>query len=1035
MSDEPRRSRLPDWAVEVLAEAPEGPRAVSIQEQHGQPAWPLFVEAATVSSFLPRDLLPGVLEGAERKEAEKAVLRFAELSHDEEVTRWSLTRDARRAVLASCEASEIAGAVARTTRHSADPVNAALREIVSGKKGIDLHSLDIHTLEAMRLASAWVSGITQLTVPSAEELDRHIELKRVLAPFERMTHKTGRHDRFFGRGEELEALREYVGVIAADSIGRRVKRAVKAVKRVWTGRNPMSIWGTGGVGKTTLIAKFMLEHAQAAASKFPFAYLDFDRSTLSVGNPAGLLSEMCRQVAAQFHEIAKPMADLRGQLAGLQRSVDPSSTISLVSSLAYEFRKRIDETLTNAGPFLLVFDTFEVVQCGADQLQDLEYLVYSLHGNDNWKRLRLIISGRAHVKSFLGETEALEIGALDLEGSAKMLEALARDAGKPIDIEEAERLVQAISKVLRDPTNDGVRPLRLRLIGDLFEKETESGPVIVQSLLDELAKPVGEQTKLGRVLIEGILVRRILGHVRDPRVRALADPGLVVRRITKDVILHVMTQGTAKPNPDRDADAAPLTEPDETPQPWTIDDSEAQDIFEAFEREVALVERDGDALRHRQDVRREMLLLIEGSKPKAFRHLHQLAYDFLRADEKDAGSPGEAAYHGLWLGKPLPELDELWKRTTRDPGIDPDEFPPGSPANRYLRAKQNRPLTADEVTLLPLDLQLDWLLLRRNEMLATVRNLEDVAIVREIAGKDWKRLDNAPVLAAMAARMLYRAGMWNDAMTLLRRHVKPRKPPGDDADISMLRTWTTILAKSDIGNELGWTLEKFTISDPLIETELIAHAAIGLRRSASYLGTWSRFQKLVGGVSATLWRREPRILRLAIACGLDIPDELFETYVNLTVYLPRDRSVVEILFRIFGGKVGIEDVNDIWDGRKEELLKLRDGRFVLRRLAAADYSDWTVPFGNALTRGFDEHHKAILRAVKKVFSKRRIAEAERLVASGDGHSLVQTMMTEGCLMDFAAALSPQVSNARVPSSAPEIANALVQWHRKLVDQS
>ena len=68
------------------------------------------------------------------------------------------------------------------------------------------------------------------------------------------------------------------------------------VARTISGRAPFVIWGVGGVGKTTLISKFMLEHAEAAVGHYPFAYLDFDRNTISARRPSGLLMEMCLQV-------------------------------------------------------------------------------------------------------------------------------------------------------------------------------------------------------------------------------------------------------------------------------------------------------------------------------------------------------------------------------------------------------------------------------------------------------------------------------------------------------------------------------------------------------------------------------------------------------------------------------------------------------------------------------------------------------------------------------------------------------------------
>ena len=63
---------LPDWmraalgkAVRMAAPPKLDPAVVS-----SRPSWPLLVDAAVVSAFLPRDLAPEALEGAARGEAD-----------------------------------------------------------------------------------------------------------------------------------------------------------------------------------------------------------------------------------------------------------------------------------------------------------------------------------------------------------------------------------------------------------------------------------------------------------------------------------------------------------------------------------------------------------------------------------------------------------------------------------------------------------------------------------------------------------------------------------------------------------------------------------------------------------------------------------------------------------------------------------------------------------------------------------------------------------------------------------------------------
>jgi hypothetical protein len=112
--------------------------------------------------------------------------------------------------------------------------------------------------------------------------------------------------------------------------------------------------------------------------------------------------------------------------------------------------------------------------------------------------------------------------------------------------------------------------------------------------------------------------------------------------------------------------------------PWNLSLAESRNIFEAFKREVSIVEIDNDVLWHRQDVRREMLPLLMVRK-KRFRLLHELAWTYYTAQVKaqpdDLGAAAEAIYHGLWLDKSDTELDALWPEDASfNPRIDAEEF-------------------------------------------------------------------------------------------------------------------------------------------------------------------------------------------------------------------------------------------------------------------------------------------------------------------------------------------------------------------------
>jgi DNA-directed RNA polymerase specialized sigma24 family protein/DnaJ-domain-containing protein 1 len=1038
--------QLPGWAREVLQSMAAGAPQPAVSAYLGHPGWPLFVAAALVVEFVPRDLVPDELSGSERRAAERELLCFAEPTRQLEGVRWSLTREARREVLASSDASQIAAAAQRTSGSFHDPLTVALRDCILGTRKRNLASMTAEELEVTRVAVTWLRGLRNVDLPRLEELDRRIALQRLLAPFERMIGRVDfrrgrtRPDRFFGRREEMEDLRAYVDVVAADTLGATLVRAAKRVQRVFTGRQPKVVWGSGGVGKTTLVAKFMLEHARAKSS-FPFAYLDFDRSTISARNRAGLLAEMCSQVAAQFEQLASPLTALHDTLAVLARRVDVNADADSLTALlphARSFRRIIDDAFPSSTPFLLVFDTFEIVQYGPDQVVALEKLITAFTGGDAdaWPRLRLILSGRQAVPEFLGSVEELRLGALDRQGSAEMFAALAADAGKPISRDEALLLVQAIVKHVPDPTNTGVRPLRLRLIGDLFREGSESGAAVVKGLLDDLAKPPGEQGAVGRALVDGILIRRILNHVRDPRVGALADPGLVVRRITPAVIRDVMTRGTAAPV-DGAAETA-ANDPEEI-TPWIVDDAKARDIFSAFARELTLVDREGDALRHRQDVRQDMLPLIHVHRPRGFARIHRLAYDHFRvqalADRADTISAAEAIYHGLWLRKPYEDLETLWpKGAAFDPRIDPREFPEESKENVYLRAKKRAPLTPAEIAQLPSPIAAEWLVARGDALLSQQRLEPAVAEIRAAGGEQCAAFDAFPDVAAIAARVLYRAGLWSEAASLLRRHLaRSFATPRREASVSILRLWATLLAKTGAEPEQLARLLPFvaTLGDPMVRVEILAHITLGLedsreRRSLSDVARGMVIDEALR-IRQSTWRRELRILRLVLATRCRGAERLARTYLSECDRLAHDPKVLGIIGRWRGQPFEERDFDRIVVNERPLLLK--GMRFEdVPQIAGSDHSDWIVPFGNALTRDFDRYRRAIDKALRGFAPADVAPHVQRAVKTHDGNSLLEVVVERGMLR-IAQEIRASAPHGTYPQSAAQMADVLLRWHR------
>lgn len=1093
----PDSSELPPWlrlALEAsqrtaqpgdVAPAPDP----SITGLHETPAWNLLLDAALASSFLPRELAPGHLDGEARAQAERSVLDFADPIQYPDGVRWMLTAKARTQALEAGSVEEVAETARLATDRFADGVSAALRRYAS-MESPSVEQEDLSTLEAERTALSMLAGVPGL--PSLEDLDRNVQLRRLLAGFERMTGASGsgKPDRVFGRDSDVGSLRNFVDVVPIGGLAANIGRAVRSVKRGLLGSPPFTIWGTGGVGKTTLMAKFMLEHAHAATDSYPFAYLDFDRSTVSARDPVGLLTEMCRQVGVQFRELSQALGELVSALGETARRLGAYSVAagSAVREHQQRFRSIVDAYLerqeslfSRSRPILLVFDTFEVVQYSSEDLKALEVFVENFAHSDEsrlWPRLRLVIAGRRPVEHFLGKVSQHPLGPLDESGATLMLVTLASDIRLTLGENDARRLVKALAKAGGNP-KEGVHPLRLRLVGEVFrhsldeahrENRTLDGEVLVDSLIQDLSKADSEITG---TLINGFLVRRILNHLIDDDVRALADPGLVVRLITPTVIRNVLARATAKP-----VKGQPDTSDNIDFAPWDLTPADADRIFAAFQKEVTLVDSDPPALRFRQDVRREMIPLIKSRRPNRFRRLHDEAWTYFSelADRNpaDFSSAGEAVYHGLWAkDMALEKLDAYWRRDSAfQPRIDPEEFETGTLASLYLTAKMGGRLKPEEVKELGSSLAWEWLVGQSETLLQGSPMTEVAASVRAAVGDDLERVQADPVLAANVSRLLFRTGEWGDAAEVARQQLgtirssmippiaaNPWVPPGPwtVTATSVLRTWLTIIAKCQTGEDITSFKEPINyVADPLVKAELICHVALatepGFRIEAG-------LDEVVSRVESSRWLSEPRILRLVILAGK--PNSgLLQNYFESLERLPRDEwlhyTLRDIIRDCYGEALSsdteriheqlmetdaddpnyFESLDRLFHADRQPLLKACENLEMLPGLISiviADHSDWIWPLQFSLDRWFRTDPKSIDMILRRAETQLSRSQ-QKSFSKVTGGDVVSAALDAGKLLQLAEVLSKLESPRSLggyPDDARGIADALLRWDRKL----
>jgi hypothetical protein len=513
-------------------------------------------------------------------------------------------------------------------------------------------------------------------LPPLAEVERALARRSAVAVFEHLVDRD-----FVGRDGELQMLEEQLQFDGP-------------------GRERLVISGAGGVGKTALIGRFLIDHAEAPERGwFPFTYLPFDSETLDIREPFTLLVAMAAQLDTQAGSLhsASPkvealreslrlfgivVANYRDQRFSLQRRASEyavrgeriesltSADTQLYDSFGYVLMSAsLAQPEPWAVPVLLVFDTFEeVVYRAAEDL--LGFWSMLDHLQDRVPQLKIILAGRGELERSLGfryPAISLRLDNLEHDDAVRLLTRLGVE-----DIATARAVADQV----------GGNPLSLRLAAGVAHAE-HPGPGGLEGLSVQ---------DIGADLVRGQLYRRLLDHIHDENVRVLAHPGMVLRRVTPAIIKDVLVP------------ACDLED---------VDDDGARELFDGLRREQALVSIEGDgSLRYREEVRRPMLELIQRDLPKQVRRIHSYA-----------------VRHYWPLGAPTDRAEELYHRMLlREPGYVLD--------GRWLVGVEQ--YLASAVDELPPE-QLRWLAGRMSiELPPEVYRLADVA--------EWERLIGRKVM-------------------------------------------------------------------------------------------------------------------------------------------------------------------------------------------------------------------------------------------------------------------------------------------------
>ncbi|MBX3738956.1 MAG: hypothetical protein KF715_19845 [Candidatus Didemnitutus sp.] len=500
--------------------------------------------------------------------------------------------------------------------------------------------------------------------PSMATLKRDLARARIIAPFHRLAG-----DHFVGRKQELDKLADHVGALPPSGWGSRARRASDSLFDTFRPRPPLMLHGPGGVGKSSLLARFILDHmgtGEREETPLPFVYLDFDRRTIDPLRPATLLAEAAAQLLTQFPE-RMPMQEKlwsKHLLASSEAFSDSDASYSertyYLDRLVIErFAEQLEDAFRGSPqPILWVLDTFEEVQAkGEAAVEGIWQFIRAISAET--KRVRFVISGRAPAAGRLTtlEPRKMELGEFDREAAAMLLQRMVEGSVADGGRDDAWRIAGLV----------GGSPLALRMAARLIRDEGWSS-------LDEFRTGSFGFLRLQSEKIQAQLFHRILEHLPKESLRRLAFPGLLVRRITPEVITEVLAGPCglmiSRPNG-------------------------ARRLFAELGRRLDLVmvnESDG-SLSHRPDVRRLMMPAIAESDPRLVRRIHERAVRYY-SERTGVTARAEEIYHRLQLGESSAILDRRWR-----PNVGPlltgslEELPPAGQV--YLARKLDLPLSPE----------------------------------------------------------------------------------------------------------------------------------------------------------------------------------------------------------------------------------------------------------------------------------------------------------------------------------------------------
>jgi hypothetical protein len=541
--------------------------------------------AALVSYFDPRAIMPSKLGSETRRAALSRLADDSDEVRQENRVYWQLKPEVRLRILADILASGDSSMadlarLAKAAGPAADQFGDFLRKVLSGRPpsaaALDTAALsDLNT--ALEFASA--AGVADADPSAARsELGRRTasEALESVAP-----------EKLIGRRDAYQVIASFVETGIVPPRYRRPDAAAQPAPPI------LVITGVGGAGKSALVARFALDRRGKSWNGIPVVVLDFDRQTLAAAAPVDLTIEFTRQLGWARPALAEALSGLRATLRQQAAGLGTSETTNLVRRYEYHASANtaafealsglVANTELRDAPVLIILDTVEeVLNQSPFVLDHLFRWLRALVDEAGLAKLRVIMSGRAAPEDvspqYLSRTAGhLPIDDLDRASSVEMLVTRGLSSRTL-----AGRLFDAF----------GGNPLVLRILAAYLAKKSDAQ---IEAFLGKEA----EKEQFRGELAQRWLYSRTLERIDDEELRKLAFPGLVLRRVTPDLVYEVLAGPCGLGDIDRQA---------------------AEKLFARLAAQVWLIKREAEdakgnpvAVRHRSDVRRLMMIGLGNS--------------------------------------------------------------------------------------------------------------------------------------------------------------------------------------------------------------------------------------------------------------------------------------------------------------------------------------------------------------------------------------------------------------------------------------